>query len=61
MEIIPETRRRPDERVFKATTLLPRNLPAKRIKTDPGWTLERTFGGFLTGVGPFLKTASSAG
>jgi hypothetical protein len=58
---VPDTSKSPDERTLRQTTLFPRKRPAKRTKTDPGATVARTFGAFLTGIGPFLMTTSSAG
>ncbi len=34
----PVTKRFPDARVFKTTTLLPLCLPERRTTTFPGWT-----------------------
>ena len=58
---LPETRRRPEVKAFKKTTRFPLNLPASKIRTVPGVIDDLTLGGFLTGVGPFFRTTSSAG
>ncbi len=58
---LPETRSKPEARVFKATTRLPWNLPANKIKTVPGVMEALILVGFLTGVGPLTLTWSSAG
>ena len=58
---LPETRSNPEDNCFKNTTLFPLNLPANNIRTVPGVMLALSLGGFLTGVGPFLNTTSSAG
>lgn len=57
----PDTSRSPEDKAFKQTTLFPRNRPPRRMSTVPGTMEARTLGAFLTGVGPFLATTSSAG
>ena len=59
--LIPATRRSPEVSCFRQTTRLPRNLPAIRMTTVPAEIDLRSLGGLRTGVGPFLKTTSSAG
>jgi hypothetical protein len=58
---VPETNNKPDERTFKTTTRFPRNRPANKMTTVPGVMADLILGAFLTGLGPFLKTTSSAG
>jgi hypothetical protein len=41
----PDTKRRPDSSAFKQTTRLPRNRPARRIRTVPGEMDLRILGG----------------
>lgn len=58
---VPETNNNPEARVFKTTTRFPRNRPDNKMTTVPGVMEALILVACLTGLGPFLKTTSSAG